>query len=82
MYAIRSYYVSMVTRLDWTFSPTLSLQLYAQPLLSSGDYVRYKQLAEAQTYGFLGFQPRITSYNVCYTKLLRAWPSGPSGSRR
>jgi hypothetical protein len=48
---------SMVTRLDWTFSPTLSLQLYAQPLLSSGDYVRYKQLAEAQTYDFLGFQP-------------------------
>jgi len=48
---------SMVTRLDWTFSPTLSLQLYAQPLLSSGDYVQYKQLAEAQTYDFLGFRP-------------------------
>jgi hypothetical protein len=48
---------SMETRLDWTFSPKLSLQLYAQPLLSSGDYVQYKQLAAAETYDFLGFQP-------------------------
>jgi hypothetical protein len=47
---------SMVTRMDWTFSPTLSLQLYAQPLLSSGDYVRYKQLAKAETYDFLDFR--------------------------
>lgn len=48
---------SMVTRLDWTFSPKLSLQLYAQPLISSGDYTQYKQLAEAQSYDFLQFQP-------------------------
>ncbi len=48
---------SMQTRVDWTFSPTLSLQLYAQPLLSSGDYVQYKQLEVAQTYDFLEFQP-------------------------
>jgi Domain of unknown function (DUF5916)/Carbohydrate family 9 binding domain-like len=48
---------SMETRLDWTFSPTLSLQLFAQPLLSSGDYVRYKQLAAPGTYDFVGFTP-------------------------
>ncbi len=48
---------SMVTRMDWTFSPTLSLQLYAQPLLSAGDYVQYKQLAEAETHDFLAFHP-------------------------
>jgi hypothetical protein len=44
---------SMETRLDWTFSPTLSLQLFAQPLISSGDYLEYKQLAAAQTHDFL-----------------------------
>ena len=44
--------LSMETRLDWTFSPTLSLQLFAQPLLSSGDYIRYKQLAAARSYEF------------------------------
>ncbi len=46
---------SMVTRVDWTFTPTLSVQLYAQPLLSSGDYLEYKQLESAGTYDFLGF---------------------------
>ncbi|MCH7530381.1 MAG: carbohydrate binding family 9 domain-containing protein [Gemmatimonadetes bacterium] len=47
---------SMVTRVDWTFTPTLSLQLYAQPLLSSGDYLEYKQLARAESYDFFGFE--------------------------
>jgi hypothetical protein len=45
--------LSMEMRIDWTFSPTLSFQLFAQPLLSSGDYVRYKQLAAAETYDFV-----------------------------
>ena len=48
--------ISMETRLNWTFSPTLSLQLFAQPLLSSGDYTRYKQLAGAATYDFDAFE--------------------------
>jgi hypothetical protein len=47
---------SMVTRVDWTFTPTLSLQLYAQPLLSSGDYLEYKQLAAAESYQFSAFE--------------------------
>ncbi len=49
--------VSMETRLDWTFSPTLTLQLFAQPLLSSGDFVAYKQLARARSFEFRAFQP-------------------------
>jgi len=49
--------VSMETRLNWTFSPTLSLQLFAQPLLSSGDFVTYKQLAGAGSFDFRTFQP-------------------------
>jgi len=44
--------LSMETRVNWTFSPKLSFQLYAQPLLSSGDYQTYKQLAAARTYDF------------------------------
>ena len=43
---------SMETRLDWTFSPRLSLQLFAQPLLSSGDYLQYKQLAASRAFDF------------------------------
>ena len=52
--------VSMETRLNWTFSPTLTLELFMQPLLSSGDYVAYKQLAESQTYSFTMFTSGLT----------------------
>ncbi|MGB1839696.1 MAG: DUF5916 domain-containing protein [Longimicrobiales bacterium] len=52
--------VSMETRLNWTFSPTLTLELFMQPLLSSGDYVAYKQLTESQTFDFTTFTPGST----------------------
>ncbi|MEX2465582.1 MAG: DUF5916 domain-containing protein [Gemmatimonadota bacterium] len=48
---------SLEWRMDWTFTSNLSLQVFAQPLLSSGDYVRYKQLARAATFDFVGFEP-------------------------
>ena len=48
---------SMETRLDWTFTPKLSLQLFAQPLLSSGQYVQYKQLSASESFDFDDFQP-------------------------
>jgi hypothetical protein len=31
------------TRLNWTFSPTMTLQLYAQPFISSGEYSAFKE---------------------------------------
>jgi hypothetical protein len=39
-------------RLDWTFTPRMSFQLYAQPLSSHGDYGRYKELRKAGSYSF------------------------------
>jgi hypothetical protein len=39
-------------RLNWTFSPTLSLELYAQPLLSSGAYRGFKEFSRPRTYEF------------------------------
>ncbi len=48
---------SMETRLDVSVSPTLTFQLFAQPLLSSGDYVAYRQLASARSYDFVDFAP-------------------------
>jgi hypothetical protein len=47
--------VELQLRADYTFTPTLSLQLYLQPLLSSGDYVAYKQLAGAGSFDFQRF---------------------------
>ena len=44
--------LSLDTRLDWTFSPKLSLQLYLQPLIVSGGYQRFKELRAPRTYEF------------------------------
>jgi hypothetical protein len=43
-------------RLNWTFTPKLSLQMYVQPLISSGDYRNYKELAQPRTYEFNAYQ--------------------------
>ncbi len=44
--------VSMDTRVNVTFSPALSLQVYLQPLLSSGDYDSLKELSRPGTFDF------------------------------
>jgi hypothetical protein len=51
--------VSANIRLNWTFTPTLSLQLYLQPLIASGAFNNYKRLLrpganDFQTYGTSG----------------------------
>jgi hypothetical protein len=48
--------VSANTRLNVSFSPTLTLELYAQALLSAGDYLTYKQLGQARSYDFREFE--------------------------
>ena len=44
--------LAMVTRVDWTFTPTLSLQVFAQPLTASGDFIDYKEFAKPRTFDF------------------------------
>jgi uncharacterized protein DUF5916 len=44
--------ISMVTRMDWTFAPTLSFQLYLQPLISAGDFTDLKEFVRPGTYDF------------------------------
>jgi hypothetical protein len=44
--------VSVPLRLSLALSPKLSLQLYTQALLSSGDYPEIKELAAPRTYDF------------------------------
>jgi hypothetical protein len=36
--------MSLTTRINYTMSPTLSLQIYAQPFTSIGDYTEWKEL--------------------------------------
>lgn len=44
--------LSASIRLNWTFTPKLSFQLYAQPLISTGDYKNFKELAKSKSYDF------------------------------
>ena len=44
--------VSASLRLNWIFTPRLSLEVYAQPLLSSGRYSGFKELARPRSFDF------------------------------
>lgn len=39
--------LSASIRAEWTFSPKLSLQLFAQPFISAGEFSRFKELDRA-----------------------------------
>jgi hypothetical protein len=44
--------LSLNTRVNWTFSPTLSLEVFAQPFVTSADFDGYKELSAARTFDF------------------------------
>jgi hypothetical protein len=47
--------LSLETRLSWTFSPTTSFELFAQPLLASGDYHDFKEFNAPRSGAFSVF---------------------------
>jgi Domain of unknown function (DUF5916) len=47
--------ISMTTRVNLILTPIVSVQVFAQPLLSGGDYVDFKELARSRTYDFLNY---------------------------
>lgn len=50
--------VSLTARLSCTFTPTLSLQFYAQPFVSAGSYDEFKQVLDPKATAFDNrFQP-------------------------
>jgi len=40
------------TRVDWTFSPWLSLQLFLQPFASAGEFSRFKEFTTPRAFVF------------------------------
>jgi hypothetical protein len=71
--------LSMDTRLNWTFTPTLSLQLFAQPFVFAGKYSRFKELAAPRTtdtkvYGEGGFG------SVCFDATENRYTVDPNGA--
>lgn len=51
--------LSLDMRINFTFSPDLSLQTYVQPLLSSGDYGVAKELAAPGTFDFRAYNGSV-----------------------
>src|SRR5439155_24423077 len=50
--SLRQTELSAGVRLNWSYSPTLSLQLYAQPLISAGKYDDFRRPARPRSYDF------------------------------
>ena len=44
--------LTFTTRVDWTFTPGLTLQTYVQPLFAVGRYGEFKEFARPNTYDF------------------------------
>ena len=41
--------LAMNTRVNWTFTPTLTLELFAQPFVASGQYSQFSEFARPRT---------------------------------
>ena len=50
---------SVTARVDYTMTPTLSLQVYAQPFITAGDYADHRELADPRA---ARYQDRFQSY--------------------
>ena len=53
--AIRQRYLDFTTRLNVTFSPSLSLQFFAQPFVATGAYEDFKELSQPRTTQFIRY---------------------------
>jgi len=47
------------TRLDWTFTSDLSLQLYVQPFIATGDYSNFKELEAPRTMTYIPYSDKV-----------------------
>ena len=77
--------VSATTRVDWTFSPTLSLQVYAQPFAASGDFANFKSLSRPRSFEFdpyagpLSYAPSFNRRSLRGNAVLR-WQYRPGSA--
>jgi hypothetical protein len=72
--------LSMDTRVEWTFTPNLSLQLFAQPFVSAGSYDRFKEFGAAGTRDFAVLGEDRGTVCPFVTNGLRSYAVDPVGS--
>jgi hypothetical protein len=66
---LRQTTVSLETRLDFTFNPRLSFQLYAQPFIATGDYQKVAELAVPGSYEFGAWTGDVPDLDFNYRSL-------------
>jgi hypothetical protein len=54
--------LSLVTRVNYTFTPDLSLELYLQPLVSNGEYGALKEFTTPSAYEFAVYGTDVGSF--------------------
>jgi hypothetical protein len=70
--------VALAARVNWIFSPRLSLQIYTQPLVSRGGYDGFKELERPRTFDFRAYGPDQIAYDPV-TNTYTADPGRGSG---
>jgi hypothetical protein len=70
--------LTMTTRVSVIVTPTVSMQVYAQPLLAVGDYHDFKELARPRTYDFAHYG--VTAGTIAYNPLARTYAVDPDGT--
>jgi hypothetical protein len=69
--------LSMNTRLNWTFTPTLTLELFAQPFVFAGDYSRFKEFTGTRT-----TETRVYGEDfgtICFDEAANRYTADPNG---
>ena len=75
---IRQTVAALTLRLNWTFSPRLSLQAYAQPFVASGSYSELKDVDNPRAEKFADRFTPITNYMLADGTYTVSAPSGAS----
>jgi hypothetical protein len=72
--------LAMDTRVEWTFTPALSLQLYAQPFVSAGQYYGFKEFLTPRRFDFAVYGVDRGTITRSATGSYSVDPDGPGPS--
>ncbi|MEG8947822.1 DUF5916 domain-containing protein [Rosettibacter firmus] len=65
-------------RLNWTFTPKLSLQVYLQPFFAVGDYQEFKELSKPKSLSYLIYGQNNSTIN--YNEINNEYEVDPDGN--
>jgi hypothetical protein len=71
--------LSITSRIDWTFTPRLTLQAYLQPLMATGRYTELKELARGGSFDFNRYGSDLGS-TLTYDAAEQVYTIDPDGA--